>query len=234
MILSINQPAYLPWLGYFNRIDAAQKHIELDHVQFEKNSFINRNKIKTKDGSIWLTVPVKTKGRFGNNTINQVEIDNTTNWQKKHLQSIYQNYKKTFYFDLYFPLLESIYKKKYSLLIDLINQSNNFFIVQLNIQTFIIKSSSLNITSSKSDLILDLCINEKATTYLSGPLGRNYLDKNKFIENNIEILYDDYKHPTYSQLYDKFEPYMCILDLLFNHGGQSLDIIKQGRNFNRS
>ena len=74
MIVSINQPAYLPWLGYFHRIAVSDLHVVLDHVQFEKNSFTNRNKVRTASGTPWLTVPVRSKGRFGDLAINEVDI----------------------------------------------------------------------------------------------------------------------------------------------------------------
>ena len=98
MIVSINQPAYLPWLGYFDRIVQSDIHIVLDHVQFEKNSNINRNKIRTFNSWSWLTVPIKTKSKYGNLSINNLEIDNSYLWKKKHLRSIQQSYSKTSFF----------------------------------------------------------------------------------------------------------------------------------------
>lgn len=92
MILSIHQPAYLPWLGYFDRIARSDKFVYLDNVQFERNSFINRNRIKTANGPIWLTIPVRLKEHF-NKTIADIEIDARQNWKRKHLRSIEQNYR---------------------------------------------------------------------------------------------------------------------------------------------
>ena len=98
MVASINQPAYLPWLGYFDRIIKSDIHIILDDVQFEKNSFINRNKIVTDINWTWLTVPVQTKGKFGNLEIKDLKIDNTSKWRKKHYNSLNYHYGKSKYF----------------------------------------------------------------------------------------------------------------------------------------
>lgn len=229
MIVSINQPAYLPWLGYFDRIDSSDLHIVLDHVQFEKNSFINRNKIKTKDGNIWLTVPIKTKGKFKNLSIKNLEINNDIKWKKKHLFSIKYYYARSLYFDHYYPTLEKIYNDDWNSLMDLIKNMNEYFFDCLDIKTPLIYSSSLKVKSTKSSLILELCKYTHATFYLSGDLGKHYLEEKKFEEKNIQIVYQNYKHPVYQQLYGEFIPYMSILDLLFNHGKNSLDIIKKGR-----
>ena len=87
MLISINQPAYIPWLGYYERIDSSDVHVILDHVQFEKNSFTNRNKILTQNGPVWLTIPIATKGKFGDLAINQLKFSDISKWKKKHLEN---------------------------------------------------------------------------------------------------------------------------------------------------
>lgn len=231
MIVAINQPAYLPWLGYFDRIDYVDKYIVLDHVQFEKNSFANRNKILSNNGSIWLTVPVQSKGRFGDLAINTILTDNKTKWAKKHLTSIQQNYSKSPFFEKYFRELEKIYTQNWHKLIDITETLNQFFLASLHIKTEILYSSSLQIQSTKSDLVLDLCEKVGATTYISGKLGRDYLEMDKFQAKNIKVLFQEYQHPKYPQRFEGFEPYMSILDLLFNCGDESIEIIRKGRNF---
>src|ERR1051326_8427944 len=99
MIVSINQPAYLPWLGYFDRIAASDIHVVLDHVQFEKNSFVNRNKVRTAQGATWLTVPVETSGKFGQLPIDQLQIASDQPWARKHWKTIEQCYAHAPYFD---------------------------------------------------------------------------------------------------------------------------------------
>jgi hypothetical protein len=128
MRLSINQPAYLPWLGYFNRIAISDMHVVLDQVQFEKNSAVNRNKIRTANGWNWLTVPVRTKGKFGELAINSVEIDNTSNWADKHWKAICHSYGKSPYFGRYAPYLEQLYQRPWTRLVDLMDAINHYFI----------------------------------------------------------------------------------------------------------
>jgi len=228
MIVSINQPAYLPWLGYFHRIALSDTHVILDHVQFEKNSFINRNKIRAKEGWVLLTVPVETKGKFGSLPIHEVEIARNINWQKKHLTSIILNYRKAPFFNEYFPFLESVYSKKWNKLSQLLNEINLYLLKCLGINKKILYSSQLNVADRKSDLVLNICRQLEATTYFSGSLGRNYLQREKFDQHKISILFQDYQHPVYEQVYQGFEPFMSIIDLLFNHGKKSLEILIKG------
>ncbi len=227
MIVSINQPAYLPWLGYFHRIAISDVHVILDHVQFEKNSFTNRNKIRTKDGSVMLTVPLKTKGLFGSLAINTIEIADNI-WQLKHWKTIQGSYAKAKYFRHYETILNDLYSKKYDKLIDLIIPMNEWLMKELTITTKIIRSSELNIEGTKSDLVLNICRKLNAATYLSGPIGRDYLDMNSFNNANINVVFHDYIHPQYSQVYPRFEPYMTVLDLLLNHGTESIHYLNQG------
>ena len=226
MIISINQPAYLPWLGYFDRILKSDLHIVLDHVQFEKNSFINRNKILLGLSPLWLTIPVSTKGKFGDLAISNLEIDNKLPWKKKHWQSIQHAYAKyDFWKDLSLEL-EEHYKKDTEKLIDFITPIQQLFLNYLGITSRIESSSKFNFKSTKNDLILEICQFFEAKTYISGPLGRDYLDENQFKKNNIEIIYHDYVHPRYNQKSSEFIPYLSTLDLIMNHGKNSLEVLK--------
>jgi hypothetical protein len=226
MVVSINQPAYLPWLGYFDRIAKADVHIILDHVQFEKNSYVNRNKIRLKNGSCWLTIPLKTKGRFGSLAINNVEVDYSNDWQRKHLRSLLTNYVRAPYFDHHRKFFEYTYLKKANRLVEHIHELTAYLLEAFSIKTQILFSSELGVEGTKSALILNLCKSLGATTYLSGSLGRNYLDCACFENENINLIYQDYHHPIYAQTYLGFEPYMAAIDLLFNHGSDSLRILR--------
>ena len=119
MIISIHQPAYLPWLGYFDKIIKSDIFIYLDTVQLEKNSYSYsyRNKIKTPQGSAWLTIPLKMKGHT-NRAIKDVLIDNSQQWKKKHLKNIFFNYKKATFFDELYPKIEELYKQDFDLFSD--------------------------------------------------------------------------------------------------------------------
>lgn len=226
MIVSINQPAYFPWAGYFDRILKSDLHIVLDHVQFEKNSLTNRNKIKTAQGWSWLTVPVKTKGQFKDCPIKDLEINNDLPWTKKHYQTILQNYKKAPYFENYKDFFEKFYNQECVHLNNVLMQSNDFLMKQLNITTPMKYSAALNPQKTKSDLVLELCQAVGATTYLSGPFGRDYLDRQSFAAAGIKILFHDYKMPEYPQLYTGFEPFMSVIDMLLNCGQDSHKILQ--------
>lgn len=226
MRVSINQPAYLPWLGYFDRITISDLHVVLDQVQFEKNSVTNRNKIRTSAGWSWLTVPIKTKGKFGALEINTIEIDNSTNWSEKHWKTICQCYGKTPFFDQHSPALAEIYGRSWDRLLDLTNHLNDYFLHEaLKITTPIRYGSELSSEGEKDDLVLNICRDVGATTYLSGPFGRDYLDEEKFLQAGIKIEYRDYVHPLYQQRYQPFEPYMSAMDLIMNCGDKSLEIL---------
>ena len=173
MILSAHQPAYLPWLGYFEKISKADIFVYLDSVQYEKNSFINRNKIKTAQGPQWLTIPVFQKGHTGT-TLSETLIDESQNWRIKHLRSIELNYRKSRYFDENFPKFQKLLTTSESNLSELCWNHLHFWLSEFEIKTQIIRSSSLPSMSKKSDLVLDLCTNFGADNYLSGALGRGF------------------------------------------------------------
>lgn len=225
MIVSINQPAYLPWLGYFHRIAVSDVHIVLDHVQFEKNSFTNRNKVRTADGWCWLTVPVKTAGKFGDLSIHEIEISNEKKWGLKHWQAIRLNYSKAPFFAQHAAFFEGIYARPWGSLNDVIRAITEYLLDAFGIRTKLYFSSQMKVSGKKDELVLNLCRELNATQYLSGPLGRDYLREEMFRSHGIEVRYDDYHHPVYSQAYSGFEPYMAAIDLLFNAGPASLDII---------
>ena len=227
MIVSINQPAYLPWLGYFHRIAISDIHIVLDHVQFEKNSFVNRNKIRTKGGWCWLTVPLRTKGLFGNLEINTLEISQDNRWCKKHWSSIVSNYSKAPHFEEFAWVVKGIYSERWRKFNDLVKAVTNNILNTLNIQTRLLYSSQMGPAGKKDELVLNLCKEVGATTYISGPLGRGYLDEERFKKDRIRLLYHDYVHPSYRQVFPGFEPYMSVIDLLFNCGSESLGIINK-------
>jgi hypothetical protein len=229
MRVSINQPAYLPWLGYFHRIAISDLHIVLDQVQFEKNSVINRNKIRTATGWSWLTVPIKTKGQFGALEINRLEIGNTTNWSEKHWKTICQYYGRAPFFQHYAPFLAKAYQQPWNHLLELTDHLNDYFLHEvLKITTPLQYGSDLHSKGKKDELILSICRDVGATTYISGPFGRDYLDEGKFQQAGIKIEYHDYIHPVYQQLHGDFIPYLSIIDLLFNCGDESLGILLSG------
>ena len=133
MIISINQPGYLPWAGYFDRIAKSDLHVVLDHVQFEKNSFVNRNQILGQAGPFWLTVPVRTKGRFGNLSIANLEIDTSQFWRRKHLESIRSSYSRSPFFGEYWEPLKARIDGDQVLLAELCRSVTGFLLECLHI-----------------------------------------------------------------------------------------------------
>jgi hypothetical protein len=221
MIVAIQQPEHLPWLGFFDKMLRCDSYVILENVQFKKRYFENRNKICTKEGWQWITVPVVTKGRY-TQKINEVMIDNSLNWQRKYLGSIQTSYGKACYFNKFFPLLKEIIESDHQFLstlnIELINLLKDYF--RIDTPCFI---ASELVTSEfrGSDLILQLCLKTGADTYLSGPDGKNYLNLDQFQKYGIKVTYHNYAHPEYSQFHNsEFIPYMSAVDYIFNHGNR--------------
>ena len=215
MVVTIHQPAYLPWLGYLDRIARSDLFIFLDTVQFERNSFTNRNRIKSASGPLWLTIPVCLRNHL-NTTIADVDIDEQRDWRRKHLSTIAQNYRGAPGFSCRFDRLAASYAKETSRLAELCFDQLAFWLVELDIATPVVRASELPIEGRKSDLVLALCRHAGAHTYLSGPFGRDYLEEKKFAEAGIEVRYHEYAHPNYPQLHGEFVPAMGIVDYWMN------------------
>ena len=215
--VSIHQPAYLPWLGYFDKIRQADCFVYLDTVQFQKQSFQNRNKIRTADGWAWLTVPVETKGKLYDTALKDLTINNRIDWRRKHRAAIEMNYRKAPCFETVMHWLAQFYDRDWPRLSDLCFEMTQTFNRALDIETKILKSSAMQgLDGSKGDLVLNICRALGAERYLSGSLGRGYLDADAFEQAGIELVYQDYAHPSYRQIYPGFEPYMAVIDLLMN------------------
>ena len=224
MILTIHQPAYLPWPGYFHRLMLADTFVFFDNTQFEKNSFINRNKIKNPRGAPWLTVPVSLKGHL-EKEIREIEISGQA-WRKDHWQAIELNYKKAKYWNKYSEKLKKFYEKPYSNIAEACFAQLKMFAEMLGVETKIIGASELKkFDSKKDDLVLDICKELSADLYISGSQGKGYLDLEKFKTQGVKVYFQDYQHPAYQQLWGEFLPNLSIIDLLFNEGPKSKEII---------
>ncbi|MDD5681011.1 MAG: WbqC family protein [Candidatus Omnitrophica bacterium] len=227
MRIGILQPGYLPWLGFFEQIYKSDVFVIYDDVQYDKEGWRNRNRIKTANGPQWLTVPVLLKSeKFP--IINKVTINNTTDWKKKHLLSIRYSYAKSKFFDDYISIFEEAYSKDWGLLIDV----DMYFIYRM-LECFglggkkIVMASSLDVTGDRDERLINICKKFNADTFYEGAAGRNYIKEEDFAKHNIKVEFQDYKHPAYDQLYGEFIPYLSAVDLLFNHGPGSLSVIIQ-------
>ncbi len=227
MRLAIHQPEFMPWSGYFYKMALADRYIVLDHVQFKKRYFENRNRVVSpKEDISYIRVPVKTKGSHFQ-SIRDVEIDNTQNWQGKLLGTLQHYYNRAPYFNRYFEEMHSlIYARDYIKLFELNMEFIGFCRKHLGISTPIVFSSSLNVDYYKaSDLILQLCILNNAKIYLCGASGKDYLQQEDFGRKGVRIEWIDYESPVYAQLGANFVKNLSALDLLFNHGERSRDIL---------
>jgi len=217
MILSAHQPAYLPWLGYFDKIAKADVFVYLDSVQFEKNSFTNRNRIKTPQGPQWLTIPVKMKGHLSN-TLRDTEIDLTQPWRARHLKSIAMSYSRAEHFRSGFARLEGLFADQETLLAELCWRQLRFWLDELQIDTRIVRASTLPISDTKSDLVLQLCRHFGAQRYISGALGRDYLVAEDFAAAGIELEFQQFTAAAYPQQWGEFLPNLSIVDAWLNCG----------------
>lgn len=219
MIVSMHQPNYLPWSGFFHKMSRSDVLVLLDTVQYTKNGFQNRTQIKTPQGASWLTVPVLTRGRFKQVT-NLVEIDKKTGWKRKHLRSIETNYGRAPHFERYLSWLEDLYGRDWDKLVDLNTFAIRYIAEELKIETRIVMASCLGVSGSGSELLLSICETLGASVYLSGPSGKRYLEEKRFEERNIRVAFHGFVHPAYGQQFGGFVPNLSIIDLLLNRGSQ--------------
>ena len=226
MRLSIHQPEYLPWLGFFDKMRRVDRFVLLDTVQFTKEDFQNRNRIKTRDGWAWLSVPVYKTGRMGQSILD-VEICNDSKWGKKTWGQLLQNYNKAPFFKEHRTFFESLYQAQHVSLCEL-----NIAIIEalrkrFGLETELARASKLEITvEDPSGYLAAICEAHGATEYLSGTMGREYLDLEPFERAGVKVTFHEFHHPQYEQLFFGFEPRMSSVDLLFNHGPGSLGILQ--------
>ncbi len=231
MKVAIHQPHYLPWLGYLAKMDAADCFVFLDTVQYEKNGWQNRNKMRatrsaSASGWQWLTVPVRA--RLGT-IIREVAIDAAQPWARKHCQSIRLNYARAAYFDRYFPVLEELLSRPWQKLADLNVEVTRFLASAFGISTRTVLASELAVTSSDpTERLLGLCLALGADTYLAGRDGAVYMTLGPFREAGVSVLVQDYEHPVYPQSDGEFLPFLSAVDLLLTHGESGLEILRRG------
>ena len=227
MIVGVHQPQYLPWLGYFDKIDKADVFVLLDTVQFKKNEWQNRNKIKTAQGWQWLTVPVMYKYP---QLINEVTINNKVNWQHKHEQAFLSNYTKAPYFEMVANMLEDIFSCPWEYVSQLNIAVVKSIAKALGIDTQIHVASELGeFPQDPDERLVAITKYFGAGTYLAGIGGKGYMNLDTYEKSGVEVIFQDFKHPVYKQLFGDFEPFMSIVDLIANHGDKSLTILRGER-----
>ena len=224
--IAILQSNYIPWKGYFDLINMVDEFILYDDMQYTKRDWRNRNKIKTPNGLVWLTIPVEVKGKYFQK-INETKVSEK-DWAKKHWQCIFYNYKKSKYFKEYKDIFEELYLNCNE---EYLSQINYKFIVTINkilgIKTKIRWSNEFELIDGQTEKLLSICKQCGADTYLSGPAAKNYFDDELAKKENIKVEWMDYSgYKEYEQQYSPFEQGVSILDLLFNEGINSSKFMK--------
>ena len=227
MIVAAHQPQYMPWLGYFDKIDRADVFVLLDTVQFKKNEWQNRNKIKTVRGWQWLTVPVSY--RFPEK-IYEVAISQESRWQDKHRKTLNTNYAKSLYYNDIMAVLDHVFSKEW----DRIGLLNVFIVKalvrMLGITTPIYVASELgDFPDDPDERLIAMTQYFNGSTYLAGSGANAYMKLEKYEKAGIRVESQTFRHPVYPQLFGDFEPFMSVLDLLFNCGPNGLPILRGGR-----
>lgn len=225
--LVVLQPGYLPWLGFFDQMRRADVFVYYDDVQYDKHGWRNRNRVKSAEGPVWLTVPVRNHG-LGQPKILDAEIDTRTPWARKHIGTVRQHYAKAPFFKHYAPELEELLQRPWTHIVDLDLAVTAMMGAWLQLAPEIHRSSALGIEGTQSLRLLKLCQHFGATRYLSGSSARDYLDLPLFESNGLRVEWQDYRHPTYPQLHGDFIPYLSALDLLLNCGDESRAILESG------
>lgn len=232
MIISAHQPAYNPWLGLIHKILVADIFVVMDDVQFEKNSFINRNKILQNSNEIMLTIPIKTKN-YHSKILKEMEVSDDK-WKHKHLKSIEQSYRKSKNFDMVFQKLKNIYSIESKYLIDYTNAYLELIVDFMEVKTRIVFASDLNITAKKLDYVCELTKKLNGTIFIFGSQGKGYADTNYLKKQDIAPYFQDYRCSPYPQMTKKFHPYMGVIDLLFNENKDNLKNIILSNNIIKS
>ena len=220
--IAIIQPFYIPWKGYFDIINEADEFVLYEDVKYTEHSWLNRNQIKTQMGPQWITIPVKTRGRYCQ-LINEAELVDSR-WAKKHYQTIQAFYSKAPYWKKYHELINELYvlieKETY------ISRINEFFIRELckvlGIKTKIRLSSDYIHTAGKTEKLIELCSQAGASRYISGPAAKDYIETVQFSEAGIDLVWKDYSgYPEYPQMFGEFVHSVSVIDLLLNVGADA-------------
>jgi hypothetical protein len=219
----ILQPSYIPWRGFFHQIAKADVFVFYDDVQYDRRGWRNRNRIKTAQGTRWLTIPVLNKGAQVDHTpIDQIRINWDQTWNNDHWKAIQSSYCKAPYFKEYAETVESFYNTHPVFLADFTIETTIQLAGLLNItHVRFVRSSSLSVKGQKTDRLIAILKILDADHYITGPSAKDYLDESKFIDESIQLEYMQYNYPEYPQLHPPYDPQVSILDLLFSEGKNS-------------
>jgi hypothetical protein len=224
--IAIIQSCYIPWKGYFDLINLVDEFILYDDRQYTRRDWRNRNRIKTPQGSQWLTIPVEVKGRY-DQRIDETRISHP-GWAELHWKTLSQNYSPAPFFDKYRDRFERLYHTADDSRLSAVNRAFlQDLCAVLGIETQLSWSTDYEATGDKTERLVSLCRSAGATSYLSGPSARDYIEPDLFSESGIELEYMDYSgYPEYAQLYPPFDHAVTVLDLIFNTGPEAPRLMK--------
>lgn len=218
--VAIVQSNYIPWKGYFDLIASVDEFILYDDMQFTRRDWRNRNLIKTPQGLKWLTVPVQVKGKY-TQAIRETEIQ-SADWADVHWKTLCGNYARADHYPEIAALLEPLYRAQHKTISALNRRFIEAVCSYLGIMTELRNSWDYTLVDGKSERLADLCRKAGATTYVSGPAAKNYLDESAFAALGIAVEWFDYDgYPVYPQLWGEFSHGVSIVDLLFNCGADA-------------
>lgn len=226
MILSANQPYFAPFPGFFYKAYLSDIFVILDSVQFPQGTtWITRNRFKNDQGTLWMTVPVRKKG-LGLQNINEVRIYHEGRWAKKHIQSLKSAYAKTPYIKDHINFIEDLFSARFKRITDLNIEIIQFLLKRLHIQTKLVLLSELDIQSKGDRLLIEICKQMGGKKFMAQQAAGKYLNTDLFQREGIELKF--FKPPSliYPQLWGSFIPNLSTLDLVFNCGPKSRDILR--------
>ncbi len=226
MIVAVHQPQFMPWLGYFDKMDQADCFVVLDVVQFKKNEWQNRNRIKAVSGLQWLTVPVLHQ--FPSRLLD-VQVNRAVRWQHKHLQALRTNYARARAWAAVWPEVESLYAADPTGLVAANLASVEWLRRRLDVNTPVVRASAMVLPEEPTARLVAICRTVGADAYLSGADGRTYMDLSQFAAAGIDVVFQHYQPEPYPQLFGAFASHLSAVDLVLNCGDEAGDILRRGR-----
>jgi len=226
MRIAIHQPQYLPWLGYLDKLDQSDVFVLLDTVQFKKNEWQNRNRIRTAQGWQYLTVPVLHEFP---QRMDRVRINNQIDWRRKHMQALETHYVKAPYYQRYGPAFRELYARDWECLAPLNEAVLSVLNDAFGISTRMVRASQYEAREEQTGRLVDLCKAVGGDRYLAGAGGRDYMDVAQFEAAGIAVEFQEFIHPEHEQVYRPFIAGMSAVDLLFNCGGEGFRAVREAR-----
>lgn len=226
MRVAIHQPQFMPWLGYLDKIDQADLFVVLDSVQFRKNEWQNRNRIRTAQGWQWITVPVLHK--FGQR-LDEVRINQQRDWKGRHLRALEIHYRRAPHRDRYLKGLREIYQHSWDRLTDVNLAVIRWLLDAFGIKTPLRLASEMRLRNEPTDRLIDICHTVGAMQYLAGQGAAHYMDRTRFEASGVQLQEQHFRHPIYPQCYEPFVPGMAAIDLLLTCGDEAISRLRAMR-----